>query len=115
MFGSYIIFLAFIAVNGKSSLNHYHGHILKVNGEYEAVIGLANSFVERDDTMSEPVATGFFNQTYNVTGWSILEIQTSQNFSNIDQAYAAGLLEGRFTQGSRNYFCYFIMNIYIFS
>ena len=122
MFDNWVIFFVFtvgtfVSTNAEaSSVNQYHGRILKINGKYETIIGLADSFsTEHDGTMNEPVATGFFDQTYNLTGWSILEIKTSQNFSNIDQAYAAGLLEGRFTQGSRNYFCYFIMNIYIFS
>ena len=60
---------------------------------------LADSYKEPDSNVDNVVASGSWNQTYNITGWSVLEIKTSENQTNIDQVYSAGLLEGRFTQG----------------
>lgn len=35
---------------------------------------------------------------YNSTGWSVLEIETNEKVADMDQAYAAGLLEGTITR-----------------
>ena len=43
------------------------------------------------------VACGYFKDTLNVTGWSVLEIKTNEDNddgSDYDRMYAAGLLEG---------------------
>ncbi len=44
------------------------------------------------------LAIEFWNQIYNITGWSVLEIKITENQTNIDQVYSAGLLEGQFTR-----------------
>ena len=92
----------FILTFAKDDLrNHqYRGHILKNKGSYETVILLGDFYETSSHYTDDVIATGTFNQTYNVTGWSILQIKTSENFSNIEQAYAAGLLEGQFTHGA---------------
>ena len=106
----------FILTFAKDDLrNHqYRGHILKNNkGSYETVILLGDFYETSSHYTDDVIATGTFNQTYNVTGWSILQIKTSENFSNIEQAYAAGLLEGQFTHGAFLFlFPYSIMNVY---
>lgn len=106
-----VLFSTFISTFAKDDLhNHqYRGHILKNKGNYETVITLADFYEAPSDYTDDVIATGAFNQTYNVTGWSILQIKTSENFSNIEQAYAAGLLEGQFTHGTILFFL-FIFN-----
>jgi len=101
-----ILFSTFISTFAKDDLrNHqYRGRILKNKGSYETVIALADFYETPSDYTDDVIATGAFNQTYNVTGWSILQIKTSENFSNIEQAYAAGLLEGQFTHGTILFF-----------
>jgi hypothetical protein len=105
MFANCLVFLLFttftstLAKDGLSN-HHYRGHILKNNGKYETVITSADFYKVPSRYADDVIATGACNQTYNVTGWSVLEIKTSENFTNIDQAYAAGLLEGHLTQGS---------------
>ena len=44
-------------------------------------------------------AYGYFNNTLNETGWSVLEIQTKQGSrdTNNQLMFAAGYLEGRLT------------------
>jgi len=104
MFAHYLVFTVFSTVtfaltNDDLSLHQYRGHIIKNNGEYQTVIELARSYQEPDSLADNVVAIGIWNQTYNVTGWSILEIKTSENHTDIDQVYTAGLLEGQFTHG----------------
>jgi hypothetical protein len=83
------------------SLHRFRGHILKKNGKYEIVTALADSYKEPNTDLDNIAATGFWDQTYNITGWSVLEIKTSTNQTNIDQVYSAGLLEGQFTRGKK--------------
>ncbi|CAF1492156.1 unnamed protein product [Adineta steineri] len=103
MFGQCLVFvvlstLRLTLVNDDPSHNQFRGHILKNNGKYEIVTSLFDSYKETDSKMDNILATGFWNQNYNITGWSVLEIKTSENQTNIDQVYAAGLLEGQFTR-----------------
>ena len=81
------------------SLQQYRGHILKNNGKYETIIALVDSYKAPNSYADDVIAIGSWNQTYNITGWSVLEIKTSENQTNVDQVYAAGLLEGKFTKG----------------
>jgi len=80
------------------SLHRYRGHILKKDGKYEIVTELATTYKEPNKNLANVLATGFWDQTYNITGWSVLEIETSNNQTNIEQVYSAGLLEGQFTR-----------------
>ncbi|CAF0742378.1 unnamed protein product [Adineta steineri] len=103
MFAQYFTFVALITLkltlaNDDPSLHRYRGHILKNNGKYEITTALANAYKEPDASVNNVLATGFWDQTYNTTGWSVLEIKTSPNQTNFDQAYSAGLLEGQFTR-----------------
>lgn len=82
-----------------TSARDYRGHILKRNGKYETIITLANAYKAPPSYADNVVANGALNQTYNATGWSVLEIKTSDKFTNLEQAYAAGILEGQLTQG----------------
>ncbi|OWF46224.1 putative phospholipase B-like 2 [Mizuhopecten yessoensis] len=43
------------------------------------------------------VAKGVFRNEVNTTGWSLLEVSTSESYSDDVQAYAAGLVEGYLT------------------
>eukprot|EP00944_MAST-04C_sp_MAST-4C-sp1_P010669 g10669.t1 len=43
------------------------------------------------------VAWGFYNDVTNDIGWSVLQIDTSKNYLDEEQMYAAGLLEGFLT------------------
>eukprot|EP00792_Barthelona_sp_PAP020_P006934 TRINITY_DN3088_c1_g1_i1.p1 TRINITY_DN3088_c1_g1~~TRINITY_DN3088_c1_g1_i1.p1 ORF type:complete len:551 (+),score=134.84 TRINITY_DN3088_c1_g1_i1:125-1777(+) len=52
------------------------------------------SFIET----SEYVALGKFSNEVQKNGWGVLDIQTSEGFSDLDQLYAAGFLEGFLTQ-----------------
>jgi len=83
------------ATNNNNDDDQYRGHILKIDGKYQTVIASVESYTEPDNVL----ATGFWAPIYNKTGWSVLEIKTLENQTNIDQAYSAGLLEGRFTRG----------------
>lgn len=51
------------------------------------------------------MATGYFEDTFNKTGWSVLSINTNNKYYNTDQMYAAGYLEAYLTKGmiSPNY------------
>ena len=90
---------ALALANDDPSLDRFRGHILKANGKYEVVTALADTYKEPDSNADNVIATGFWDQAYNLTGWSVLEIKTAENQTNIDQVYAAGLLEGQFTRG----------------
>jgi hypothetical protein len=85
--------------NDDLSFQRFRGHILKKNGKYEIVTAVAGAYKEPDRSVDNVLTTGFWDQTYNITGWSVLEIETSSNQTNVDQAYSAGLLEGQFTRG----------------
>jgi hypothetical protein len=88
-----------IGLADDSALHRFRGHISKINGKFESVVALESAYKEPNHYAENVVATGFWDQTYNVTGWSILEIKTYENQSNADQAYSAGLLEGQLTRG----------------
>jgi hypothetical protein len=104
MFAQCLVFVVFtiltLAVaNDHPSLHQFRGHVLKINGKYEIVTTLADSYKELSSNLDNVLASGSWNENYNITGWSVLEIKTSENQTNVDQAYSAGLLEGQFTQG----------------
>ncbi|GIQ84377.1 phospholipase B-like protein, partial [Kipferlia bialata] len=46
---------------------------------------------------NEAVAFAMYSDTTTEDGWSSLELHTEGEFSNSDQAYAAGLVEGYLT------------------
>ncbi|CAF1543263.1 unnamed protein product, partial [Rotaria sordida] len=103
MFAQCLVFAVFSTLtlalaNDDLFLHRFRGHILKINGKYEIVTTLADSYKEPDGNSDNVLATGSWDQTYNITGWSVLEIKTAENQTNIDQVYSAGLLEGQFTQ-----------------
>ncbi|XP_008559439.1 putative phospholipase B-like lamina ancestor [Microplitis demolitor] len=54
---------------------------------------------QNNDLMSLPMGTAraYFKHRTHKTGWSILEIETSPNYPDEIQAFAAGLLEGSLT------------------
>ena len=84
--------------NNDLPFGRFRGHVLKKNGAYEVVTALEHLYkgpLSTDNT----AATGFWDQNYNITGWSVLEIETRENQTNIEQVYAAGLLEGQLTRG----------------
>lgn len=86
-----------LANDGPSS-GRFRGHVLKKNGKYEVVT--ASEELYRGPLSTDvTAAVAFWDQNYNITGWSVLEIETSENQSNIDQVYAAGLIEGQITRG----------------
>ncbi|CAF0754477.1 unnamed protein product [Brachionus calyciflorus] len=59
-------------------------------------IGVKNLQIKAFDDW---IARGFFDgDNYNTTGWSTLEIETNEQASDYDQAYAAGFLEGTLTK-----------------
>jgi hypothetical protein len=104
MFAQCLAFIVLCALtltlaNNNLSLHQFRGHVLKVNGKYEIVTTLADSYKEPNSNVDNILASGSWNQTYNITGWSVLEIKTSENQTNIDQVYSAELLEGQFTKG----------------
>jgi hypothetical protein len=101
MFTQCLVFtiLTLALANDDPSLHRFRGHVLKINGKYEIVTTLADSYKEPSSNVDDILASGSWNENYNITGWSVLEIKTSENQTNIDQAYSAGLLEGQFTQG----------------
>eukprot|EP00446_Apocalathium_sp_SHHI-4_P003988 CAMPEP_0177192156 /NCGR_PEP_ID=MMETSP0367-20130122/21744_1 /TAXON_ID=447022 ORGANISM="Scrippsiella hangoei-like, Strain SHHI-4" /NCGR_SAMPLE_ID=MMETSP0367 /ASSEMBLY_ACC=CAM_ASM_000362 /LENGTH=581 /DNA_ID=CAMNT_0018639927 /DNA_START=70 /DNA_END=1815 /DNA_ORIENTATION=- len=47
----------------------------------------------------DSVAHGIFKDTLHTTGWGILDIQTNNAFSDLQQAFAAGMAEGYLTAG----------------
>ena len=104
MFAQCLVFvvlstLSLTLADDDPSLHRFRGHVLKINDKYEVVTSLANSYKEPDRNLNNIFAQGFWDETYNTTGWSVLEIKTFDNQTNIDQAYSAGLLEGQFTRG----------------
>lgn len=104
MFAQYFVLLVFSALTlalpyDDFSLHQFRGHVLKNNGNYEIVTALADSYEEPDNYADHVLATGFWSENYNITGWSVLEIRTFENQTNIEQVYSAGLLEGRLTRG----------------
>lgn len=78
--------------------NRFRGHVTKANGQFEVITALESEYDKFENNLQDSVATAFWDQTYNITGWSVLEIRTFANGSNQDQAYAAGLLEGQLTK-----------------
>jgi hypothetical protein len=84
--------------NDDPSLNQFRGHVLKTNGQYQVVTSLASEYKEPTST-DNVLAIGQWETNYNTTGWSVLLIKTEENQTNIEQAYAAGVLEGQLTRG----------------
>ena len=81
------------------SANRYRGHVRKVDGKFEIITGLASTYEQPNRDVEDIPVSAFWDEIYNKTGWSILEIQTFSNQSDFDQVYAAGLVEGRLTSG----------------
>ena len=106
--------LTLISANDDPSFQRFRGHILKKDGKYEIVTALSDSYQEPDTNVDNILATGFWDQTYNETGWSVLEIKTFDNQTNIEQAYSAGLLEGQLTQGLIEFLLVKFRNMLIF-
>ncbi|CAF3461697.1 unnamed protein product [Rotaria socialis] len=103
MFAQYFVLFVLstctlISANDDLSSQRFRGHVLKTNENYEVVTALATSYKEPNKLEDHVLATGFWDQTYNTTGWSVLEIQTLDNETNFDQAYSAGVLEGQFSR-----------------
>lgn len=80
------------------SVNLFRGHVTKANNVFEVYSARNDSYIPPNAT-ENIIAQGFWDQSYNETGWSVLEIKTTENQTNADQVYAAGLLEGKITQG----------------
>jgi hypothetical protein len=104
MFTKYFVFivlstLTLASANDDPSLHRFRGHVIKNGEKYDIVTGLESSYQPPTINANKVLATGFWDQTYNITGWSVLEIKTSENQTNFDQAYSAGLLEGQLTRG----------------
>mmetsp|Transcript_22079 Transcript_22079/g.43444 ORF Transcript_22079/g.43444 Transcript_22079/m.43444 type:complete len:596 (+) Transcript_22079:294-2081(+) len=53
--------------------------------------------VDLDVASVDGVAWGSFDDGLNMTGWGVLKIHTNSSFSDEEQAYAAGVLEGYLT------------------
>ena len=99
LFSLVVIVGAVSASADETLLNRFRGHVRKVNGKFEITTALETAYEQPQTNLEQVTATAFWDQTYNVTGWSILEIKTVENQSNVDQAYSAGLLEGKLTRG----------------
>lgn len=89
------------ATNDELALNRFRGHVKKVDGKFQIVSSLADVYKFPDMNVEDVPANAFWDQTYNFTGWSILEIETFSNQSDIDQVYSAGLIEGHLTKGKK--------------
>lgn len=103
MFTQYFILVvlstfALSLTNGDPLLQNYRGHVVKTDGKYEIVAESIDSYKERN-VGADVLAVADWNPGYNETGWSVLEVKTYGNQSNVDQAYAAGLIEGYLTRG----------------
>ncbi|XP_069136385.1 putative phospholipase B-like 2 [Argopecten irradians] len=79
--------LFFIAVcNGNSSPSV--AYVSYDNGKF---------IIAESSKPTNIIATGLFRNEVNTTGWSFLNLTTSADYDNEDQAYAAGLVEGFMT------------------
>jgi hypothetical protein len=47
---------------------------------------------------SDAIAYGYYDDLVNETGWSFLNVKSSEAASAVDQSYGAGFLEGVLTQ-----------------
>lgn len=56
-----------------------------------------NEYVIKEGVVKGWVATGNFTDHIQETGWSYLTIDTSSDYSDLQQAFAAGFLEGNLT------------------
>lgn len=86
------------ANDDELALHRFRGHVKKENGRFEIITSLAHTYKHPDLNVEDVPVAASWDQTYNVTGWSILEIETFVNHTDIDQAYAAGLIEGQLTK-----------------
>ncbi|KAL5017012.1 hypothetical protein ScPMuIL_006601 [Solemya velum] len=57
-----------------------------------------NKFCIHDGIIGGSVASAKFINSINITGWSYLEVTTSEKYEDEMQAYAAGLVEGYITK-----------------
>ena len=90
---------ALTLANDDLSASTVTGQVIKSNGQYVVTTNQTNASTAFDLNADIVVATGLWDTNYNTTGWSVLEIKTVGNQTDVDQAYAAGLLEGYLTQG----------------
>ena len=88
----------FIAVTNSARLDR-NVTVFFSNNQYQII----PDKIDCDDTTLTAIACGYFQDTLNVTGWGILEIKTvnkqskTNNVSDYNRMYAAGLLEGWLT------------------
>ena len=104
MFAQRVLLIVLCTFTGVFSTDdfaaqRFRGHVKKVGNKFQIVTGLESTYVQPTSELNYIPANGFWDQNYNKTGWSVLEIKTSGNQSDIDQAYSAGLLEGQLTHG----------------
>ncbi|RWS17237.1 putative phospholipase B-like 2 [Dinothrombium tinctorium] len=71
----------------------------RVDAKFDSERNLVYLTDHQQTALSQDViATGFYENSINETGWSLLEVTTSPNASDSLQAYAAGLVEGSLTR-----------------
>nr|CAD7204538.1 unnamed protein product [Timema douglasi] len=68
-------------------------YVTTADGEYEVSFSDAGSMREMQGEV-EWTATLKFENTVNLTGWAVLELETDDRYSDEVQAYSAGFLEG---------------------
>ena len=71
-----------------SLADSFSASVRKVNGKWTFSNGVDQS----------AVAYGTISVAINETGWNILKVKSNEEFSNEDQSYAAGLIEGYLSQ-----------------
>jgi len=102
MDASYIVLLVLSTISvgliHADSTNLYRGYVTKTNNTFIVYSAPNDSYVQPTDPASV-VAQGFWDISYNTTGWSVLEIIANGTHTNDDQVYAVGLLEGHITKG----------------
>lgn len=97
-----LLLLAVLSTCSSEGSDRFRGHVRKEKGQYQIITALEHDYVAPKMELEDVPAVAFWDQTYNVTGWSILEIKTFDNQTDFDQVYSAGLMEGRLTSGRKS-------------
>nr|CAD7431903.1 unnamed protein product [Timema monikensis] len=89
IFGAYVLLYATYA----SADSVRFAYVTTADGEYEVSFSDAGSMREMQSEF-DWTATLKYENTVNLTGWAVLELETEERYSDEVQAYSAGFLEG---------------------
>ena len=94
------VFVALV-LTGVSNARTWHHHDASANSSTASVLWHHKKgfWIENGNSLSKhKVGVATYQNSVNSTGWALLQLETSDEFSSVVQAYGAGFLEGWITR-----------------